>query len=346
MNETKQKLLTRLAVAVLSAVTWHAAAFALPRPARAADSASFANNRDKLERMSRQQRLHAWQRRADFLALPAEEQQRIRRLHTDLQALPPAKRERYKSIMDGYRKWRDALPLYQRQALDDAAADGSSTLYNAFRDAKAAEELDDRERRYWLVPDRPALRGLMPNLLAKLTPEQMEQLDQTSPLDRGERLLEFAQQLGFELPAPIMNPRLRGRGPLPPVAPEKLFEFRKQLSKQQIEVLNDPAMNRFIRQLRMLEWYYEKHPEELPESFRRGEPPMGPRNPGDRPPMRKDAVPADGRSGPPIDRKNQPRPERGSHETAWREAKTLAEYAAVVWRKTTMAWPYTTTPGT
>jgi hypothetical protein len=300
----------RLIVAVVAAAAGFASAFLFPAPVRAADARAFAANRERLERMTRSQRVEVWRRYHEFLALPKSEQDRMRKLSADIQSLPSEKRERYRSMIEQYRKWREGLPLYQRQQLEDAAQQGSVALYNKFREVQKYQEFDDQQRPYWLLPVGPALRGNLPNVLAKLTPEQIEQLDQTSPLDRGEKLMEYAQQQGL-LPAgpgPMRSPRFRG--PLPPVDQQRIFEFRKNLSKQQLDELNDPSLAPNMRHRRVLEWYYERHPELLPDGFRRGDVP-GARGPGDRPP-RKDGPGMDGRTQrPPAERKDEPRPPGG-----------------------------------
>jgi len=278
-----------LVIAVLLAVS--------PAVRAGGESRRYAKNLERLERMTATQRIATWERYQEFLSLPQAEQDRIRRLHAGLDALSPVTRDRYMQIMAAYRKWRDALPLYEQQQLEDAAARGSGDLYTEFRRVQKEQELADQKRDYWLLPANPVLRAALPKILTKLTPDQIEQLDQTSPLDRVEKLIEYAQQFDLNLPLPPRMPQPRWRGNLPAVDPEKLLEFRRSLSRQQLEELSDLGARKNVQLQRLLQWYYDAHPTELPESRRE----MGPRN--DRQP--KSNTPGSGRTRPGGDRMNE-----------------------------------------
>ena len=269
-----------------------------------AESAEFLANRTKLERMGPEQRRKLWVKYQDFLALPPAEQARLRRLYADLKKQPPDKRERYRALMDRYKKWKDSLPLYQRQKLEDAAAVDASSLYAAIRDVEKDKELEDRQRPYWFVPDNPVVRKAVPKILAKLSPEEIEQLDQTSPLDRTQELFSHAQLLGLEAPALGGAGRPLLRGPLPPPDPDKLQAFLKKLPREQLEQLSDLGLRRAIRDRRAWELYYLAHPEER-ERRSRGEGGPAPPNMPERPrnQERNESEPK-----PPPDRKEPARP--------------------------------------
>lgn len=248
-----------------------------------AESPEFLANRAKLERMAPQQRRKLWEKYQEFLALPPADQDRLRRLHADLQKQPPDKRQRYRGVMDRYKKWKDSLPLYQRQNLEDAATEGASALYTAIRDVEKDKELEDRQRRYWYLPENPVIRKAVPKILAKLPTEEIDQLDQTSPLDRTQELLSRAQQLGMEAPALGGPGRPLLRGPLPPPDPEKFREFIKKLPRDQLEEVSDLGLRKALRDRRTWELYYLTHPDELRERRNRGEGGSAPPNTPDRP---------------------------------------------------------------
>jgi hypothetical protein len=233
--------------------------------------------------MSPDQRRKLWGKYQEFLALPPAEQDRLRRLHADLQKQPPDKRQRYRELMDRYKKWKDSLPLHQRQSLEDAATQGASALYSTIREVEKDKELEDRLRRYWYLPDSPAVRATVRRILAKLSPEEIDQLDQMSPLDRTQALFSRAQDLGIE--TPTMGPPGRPwlRGPLPQPDQEKLREFIKKLPREQLESLSDLGLRKALREFRQVQLYYEAHPDELRERRSRGEAGPAPPNMPERP---------------------------------------------------------------
>jgi hypothetical protein len=55
-----------------------------------------------------------------FLALPEAKQEAMRKLHKDLQSLPPAERDRLKDVLARYADWLDRLPATVRQAVLNA----------------------------------------------------------------------------------------------------------------------------------------------------------------------------------------------------------------------------------
>jgi hypothetical protein len=236
-----------------------------------AESAEFVANRAKLERMNPEQRRKLWVKYQEFLALPKAEQDRLRRLQADLKKQPSDKRERYRALMDRYKKWKDSLPLHQRQRLEDAAIVGPSSLYASIREVEQDKELEDRQRPYWFLPDNPVVRKAVPKILAKLSPEEIDQLDQTSPVDRTQELFSHAQLLGLETPAFGGAGRPLLRGPLPPPDPEKLQAFVKKLPRDQLEQLSDLGGRRAMRERRAWELYYLAHPDELRDRRSRGE---------------------------------------------------------------------------
>lgn len=229
-------------------------------------------NRLRLERMTPDQRSQIWAKHQEFLARPAAERDRIRRLNADLEKLPADKRERYRSMMDRYLRWKRTLPLYQQHMLEDAAVKGSAELYAIFRDVQARKENEDRQRDYWFVPDAaPGIRKAIPRILPKLSAEEIEELDQTPPLERSERLIATAQRLGFEPPPPGVSGMARPllRGPLPPPDKEKLREFLETLPREQLEELGDLGLMKKTRERQLFNLYYRHHPEELPPRLRR-----------------------------------------------------------------------------
>jgi hypothetical protein len=270
------------------------------------ESAEFLANRAKLERMNPEQRRKLWGKYQEFLKLPPAEQDRLRRLQADLKNQTPDKRQRYVGLMDRYKKWKDARPLYQRQMLEDAATQGPGALYSTIRDVEQRQELEDAQRLYWYLPDNPAMRAMVRKTLAKLSPEEIEQLDQTSPLDRTQALFSRAHELGIEAPAMSGPGRPWLRGPLPPPDPDKFQEFMKKLPRNQLEELSDLGGRKPFRERRAVELYYLTHPEELRERLRRGEAGLVPSNMPDRPrgPERKEPDP----NSPPPARREPAKP--------------------------------------
>jgi len=257
-----------------------------------AESAQFLADRAKLERISPEQRRKLWGKYQEFLALPPTEQDRLRRLHADLQKQPAHKRDAYRRLMDRYKKWKDARPLYQQQMLAEAATKGPGALYSTIRDVEQRQVLEDAQRLYWYLPDSAAVRAGVRRTLAKLSPEEIEQLDQTSPLDRTQVLFSRAQELGIDPPAMAGAGRPWLRGPLPPPDPEKFREFMRKLPRDQLEELSDLSLRRSIRDSRAWQLYYLAHPEER-ERRSRGEGGPVPTNVPDRPrdQERKDSEP-------------------------------------------------------
>jgi hypothetical protein len=271
------------------------------------ESPEFLANREKLQRMTKEQRRKLWDKYRDFLALPASEQDRLRRLHADLQKKPPHERERYRALMDRYKKWKDALPLYQRQQLEDAASQGPSALFAKIKEVEKDKEAEDRIRTYWYFENQ-VVRTAMRTVMQKLPPEEIEQLDQTSPLDRPQAMFARARELGIESP-PIGGPgRPWVRGPLPPPDPDKFQEFKKNLPREKLEEISDPGMRRQFRELRARQLYYDAHPDELRERRNRGEGGPSPPNMPDRPrgPERKEPDP-----NPPSPERKEPTKSRG-----------------------------------
>jgi hypothetical protein len=271
------------------------------------ESPEFLANREKLERTSKEQRRKLWDKYRDFLALPPAEQDRLRRLQTDLQKKPPHERERYRALMDRYKKWKDSLPLYQRQQLEDAASQGPAALYAKIREVEKDKEAEDRQRTYWYFENQ-MVRTAMRKVMAKLPLEEIEQLDQTSPLERPQAMFTRAVELGIEAPRAGGPGRPWVRGPLPPPDQEKFREFMKKLPREKLEELNDLGQRRPIRELRARQLYYDAHPDELRERLGRGEGGAPPPSVPDRPrgPERKEPNP----NSPPPDRR-EPAKSRG-----------------------------------
>jgi hypothetical protein len=250
-------------------------------------SQAYSANVARLQKMNNDQRRAAWDKYQAFLALPQAEQSRIRKLHWDLERLPVEHRTRLRTAMDRYVKWKATLPLYERQNLDAAAAQGTGPLYAAFREAQQRQKEEDAIRAYWLLPDRPGMRTTIPKLLEKLPPDEIETLDRMSPVERTEELMFLARKHGFgplvpgQGPGPGVN---RNRGPLPPVEPEKMREFLEslQLSRDQLQSMSEAAQSRPVFQRWLLEMYWERHPEERERRIREGGPAPAPadrRNP-------------------------------------------------------------------
>ncbi len=292
---------SRLVLALSSAIVALACALlAAARPG--GDSSGYAQNLSRLRSMTPDKRRALWAEYDRFLALPAEEQERLRRLQRGLRALPPDRRERYRAIMERYRKWKDELPLYERQMLEDATAGGTAKLYTVLIDVRARQQDEDRLRPYWLLPDRPGVRVFVSRILGKLSPEEIESLDQLPPLDRLENLLAYAPQLGLEPPAPVRPARPGGArgGALGPAAQEKwrkleqekLRRFLAELSREQLDELG--TLRRPALQRRLLELYFEKYPEELPERRKNAAPETNEGNEGKtRPPRARGARASD-----------------------------------------------------
>jgi Protein of unknown function (DUF3106) len=248
------------------------------------ESQSYKVNLARLERMSQDQRQSVWQKYQEFLALPISERERVRKLAAELQKLPPEKRDRYRAIMGRYMKWKNSLPLYQQQMLEHAAKEGSTELYSRFREVQARKENEDRLREYWFVPDAPGVRKAIPKVLAKLTPEEIEELDQAPPLDRTEKLINTAQRLDMPAagPAAFMRPWLRG--PVPPPDPEKFKNWLQTLPREQLERLGDLGpLKKNAREKQLFLLYYQQHPDELSRArMRKGEGGMDFPRPGER----------------------------------------------------------------
>jgi hypothetical protein len=238
------------------------------------ESQGYLSNRSRLDRMTLNQRRETWQKYQEFLALPQAERDRIRRLNADLQKLPTEKRERYRGMMDRYMKWKHTLPLYQQHMLEAAAAKGSNELYVKFREVQARKENEDRQREYWFVPDGPpGIRKAIPRILARLSPDEIEELDQTPPLDRTEKLLAAAQRVGLDVPVPGGPGALARqwlRGPLPPPDPDKFQKWLQTLPREQLEELGDlgPMKNK-ARERQLFQFYYRQHPEEYRARLRK-----------------------------------------------------------------------------
>ena len=296
-----------LPLAAVAACIWAvvgSAAFKWP----GTESQQFINNRARIERMTPEQRRKLWDKYQEFLALPPAEQDRIRRLQADLQKQPSDKRERYRTLMDRYKKWKDSLPLVQRQQLEDAATQGSGDLYAMIREVEKQKEFDDSRRPYWYLPEGAAVRKNVPKILGRLSVEEIEQLDQTSPIDRPARLFSYAQQFGMDAPNLPGGARLQFPGRYPPPDPDKFREFIKKLSREQLEELSDLGVVKTMSQRRALDLYYKAHPDELRERLRRGEGGPMPSFPPDRPPARepKESEP----KPPPAETKDSAKPDR------------------------------------
>jgi len=81
-----------------------------------------AHRREKIESMTPAEKQQLLQREAEFESLSASKQERIRKLHEELQNAPDA--EQLRQVMRRYHEWLDALPSYQRaQLLELAPAD-------------------------------------------------------------------------------------------------------------------------------------------------------------------------------------------------------------------------------
>jgi hypothetical protein len=232
------------------------------------ESKAFQANRARLQRMNPEQRQTVWRRFQEFLALPPTEQERIRQLSADLLNLPADRQERYRGITERYMRWKDTLPLYQQHMLEDAAQHGANELYAKFREVQDRNKTEGRLRQYWFVPEAaPAVRKAIPRILAKLAPEEIDELDQTPPLERTVKLLAAGQRVGVELPisggaAPGL-PRQALRGPLPPPDPDKFREFLQKLPREDLEELGDLGLMKRARERRLFEMYYRANPDEL-----------------------------------------------------------------------------------
>jgi hypothetical protein len=240
------------------------------------ESKEYQLNRSRLARMNLEQRRQTWQKYQEFLALAPAEQDRIRRLSAELQKQPADKQQRYRAMMDRYIKWRDGLPLYQQHMLEEAATKGSIELYATFREVQGRKEIEDRLRDYWFVPDAaPAVRKAIPKILAKLTLDEIEELDQTPPLERAGKLFAAAQRVEIDIPAPAGGPPGLGRqwlrGPLPPPDPDKFREFLQKLPREKLEELGDLGLMKRARERRLFELYYWENPDELRARSRRME---------------------------------------------------------------------------
>lgn len=299
---------TYLPLAAVAACVWAvvgSAAFKWP----GTESPQFLSNRARLERMTPEQRHKLWDKYQEFLSLPPAEQDRIRRLNSDLQKQPPDKRERYRALMDQYKKWKDSLPLVQRQQLEDAATQGSNALYGMIRDVEKQKEFDDSRRPYWYLPDNPGVRKAVPKILGKLSAEEIEQLDQTSPLDRPAKLFSYAQQFDMDAPKLPGGARQTLPGRLPPPDPDKFREFIRKLSREQLEDLSDLGMVKTMRERGLRDLYYKAHPDELRERLRRGEGGPMPSFPPNRPPDRE---PKESETKPPPAETKEPAKQGGN----------------------------------
>jgi hypothetical protein len=259
-------------------------------------SPGYQANMARLAAMDQDQRRAVCQKYQDFLGLPRAEQDRIRLLSDGVQQLPADKRARYRGIMDRYMKWKSSLPLYQQQMLVHAAHQGSTELYANFRDVQARNEVEDRLRAYWFIPDAPpGIRKAVPRILAKLSPEEIEELDQTPPLDRTEKLLVAGQRAGVELP-PAGSGRPWLRGQLPRPDPARFEQWLQNLPREQLEELADLGFMKKARERQLLQLYYRHHPEEYRMRMRK--PDAVP--PGTRPNERAPRNPPSDAAPPPM----------------------------------------------
>ncbi len=255
------------------------------------ESPAYTADRNRLERMKPDQRRQLWEKYQEFLTLPLAEQDRIRRLHADLEKQSPDKQARYRGLMDRYKKWKDTLPLYERQALDEAATQGPGVLYTAFRETEKRQEVENRKRAYWLLPEVPGVRKALPEILSKLTPEEVEELDQTSPLERTEKVFSFAQQQGLQVPAIPGSGRAWLRGPVPPPDDEEFRKFLQTLPRDQLEDLGDLGFMKAMRVRRQWELFYRKYPEKRAERMKQGDRPRDAMRSPDRPPPKEEGQP-------------------------------------------------------
>jgi hypothetical protein len=280
-GSAKTRVGWRLAAIVASAWVVLGSA-AIKWPGR--ESQLYKANLARLDRMNQDQRQVIWRKYQEFLALPKLEQERVRKLDAELQRLSPEKRDRYRAIMGRYMKWKNSLPLYQQQMLEHAAKEGSTELYTKFREVQARKESEDRIREYWFVPDAaPGIRKAIPKVLAKLTPEEIEELDQAPPLDRTEKLLIAGLRVGLDVPAAALaRPWLRG--PFPPPDPERFQQWLQTLPREQLEKLGDLVpLRRNARAQQLFQLYYQQHPDELRARVRKGEGGMEVPRPNERP---------------------------------------------------------------
>jgi hypothetical protein len=77
-----------------------------------------------------------------FLALPVAKQTAMRKLHDDLQRLPPLDRQRLTNLLGRYAGWLDKLPEAERQAVANAP-DKRARLQSAARLAELGLRLMD-----------------------------------------------------------------------------------------------------------------------------------------------------------------------------------------------------------
>jgi hypothetical protein len=239
-------------------------------------ASSYAANRDRLRSMTVDQRRKVVERYRQLLGLPPEQRERIYRLDAAIQKQAPDQRTRYYRLMDRYHQWKQTLPHVQRKRLDDASPTELSGLVAEMRRA----EVDDQRqiRPYWFMLDKGGpRRQQVADLLTKIDPNEMAELDHLMPMERMERL----RQLGWRhnvLLSGQSRPGPRLPAILPKIEPDLVLQFIETLPEEKKAELRDLTGLAYWR--RAVELYFEMNPSELRERAEAAGIPL-PARPGD-----------------------------------------------------------------
>jgi hypothetical protein len=140
---------------------------------------------------------------ARFQELPADRRDAIRRLDREIEARPPAERDRLLATLDRFRNWAEALPEDRRQEL--LAADPQRRMELLAADRASANSRAPRVDRAWWT--RSAAFNPVPlfeayyllKVWAGLNEGQRREVDRQPSLpDRQAMLLELGRTLGID----------------------------------------------------------------------------------------------------------------------------------------------------
>jgi hypothetical protein len=235
-------------------------ALALPAPAKPdAPPDDRERNRRLLERWRADPDHYARLKRdlKAFCELPAEEQERLRKLDRELHEGDPRAQRRLWGVLERYAAWFDRLPEEEQRQIREAADRGERLrLIRKIRDRQFVDRLPAAER----------------ERVRQLPPEQQQA--EVDRLRREERQRRLAWEEFVRKPPPAALP----------ARPARLEEFpgevkayvqavlRPQLSAEEREQLQKAEAEPWPALARTLPELSEKHPVALPG------PPTGPRN--------------------------------------------------------------------
>jgi hypothetical protein len=167
---------------------------------------------DRWATLPEPERLLLQQRFREYVALNAQEKTRIEQLRRYLEGLPEAEHERLMTVARTYARWKQTLPLYLQERLEQASLrDFSDVVRQAYGENLRREQA----RPYWYLP--PFAGRLVADILRSLPLEELNRLDQYPPFLRLGALSTWGRRgpEGF-------------RGPRAP-DPERLRQIIEQL---------------------------------------------------------------------------------------------------------------------